>query len=150
MKKYIGTIQGGNFRLSPDQASARQRYLAGQKDGTVVEEVFAKVYALRSQKQLGSWFGLFCQTVLAALSDRGWDTSYIFKLSQPTGIEVTKDLLKEFMYSVCSTKGKTMSKMDTKEMAEFFDSCRNFVASQWSIAVAEPDPLYKEKQNGKV
>lgn len=146
MKKYIGTIQDGKFRLSPDQGSARQRYLAGLKDGTAVEEVISKIYALRSQKQLGSWFGLFSQTVLDTLSDRGWDTSYIFKLSQPTGIEVTKDLLKEYMYSVCSTKSKTMSKMDTKEMAEFFDFCRNFVASQWSIHVPEPDPLYKEKE----
>jgi len=148
--KFYGQSRNGTLAMSPEQKESRCRYLANFKVDDIIEETLKKHRNQKSQRQLGAWWGLFCKTVLAEFNDRGWDTSYIFKLTKPTGIGISKELLKEFMYAMCPSyndpgERTTMSGMNTLQMAGFFDDCRNFAASQWSIVVPEPDPKWREK-----
>jgi hypothetical protein len=126
----------------------RKRFLSSFKPTDMIEETLTKYRQSKTNRQLGAWFGLFSKIVLEVFNDRGYDTSYIFKLPDPTGIEISPDLLKDYMYAMCPVfrdeKRLTMRDMNTLEMADFFDKCRNFAASQWSIYVPEPQKNWKE------
>ena len=83
------------------------------------------------------------------LDDRGYDTSFILNTPKPTGIGIDKNLLCDYFYNVCpifNEDGKriTLSKMNIEQAMKFFGDVRNFLASQWSIVVPEPDPNWRE------
>ena len=150
--KFYGIAREGHFLVRTALIQARKEFLSNIKDETLLIEDLKIYRPAKSQKQLGAWFGLFCKIVLTEFSDNGWDTSLLLKLDKPTGIEVSEGLLKEYMYSVCPMHNEngrriTMSDndCDTIIMAKFFDDCRNFASSQWSIFVPEPDPKWREK-----
>ena len=150
MKFYAHPTEDGRLRMSSEQTMSRWQFLPSFKPEDVIEETLKKYHQPKSRKQLGAWFGLFCKIVLAEFDDRGWDTSYIFRLDKPTGIGISVDLLKEFMYAMRPAYNDagdriTIRNMDTTKMAQFFDDCRNWAASQWSITVPEPDPRWREK-----
>jgi hypothetical protein len=149
MWEFVGTVQKGKMVFSDTQILVRQQALYSLKDGEQIFEQIGRYRQPKSQQQLGAYFGLFCAHVIDAFEDRGWDSSFIFHLDKPTGVEVSVDLLKEYMYSVCpvhDSDGKriTISKMDTSQMAKFFDDCRNWAASQWSIIVPEPQKDWRD------
>jgi len=129
---------------------AENTFITSIKEGQLVCRETTVYRDSKSQKQLGSFWGLFCRVVLDAWRDIGIDTSYIYRLEKPTGIEVSAEELKLYMYSVCPTlrdgKRVTMSDMDTQEMASFFDRCLKFASSQWGIYVPEPDKNWKDKK----
>ena len=147
--KFTGMVTNGELVLSSEQKALRQQFLDTMTGKAFVEEI-KRYRQKKSSKQLGAYFGLFAKTVLAEFEDRGIDTSYIFKLDKPTGIPISTGVLKDYMYSVCPTHDDkdnqiTIRDMDTIQMAGFFDECRNFASSQWSIYVPEPDKDYKRK-----
>lgn len=155
MFEFYGTIQGGEITLSNEQIVLRGQYLSELKDGTQIYERIGIYRRPKTDAQLKAFWGLFASTVINEFNDRGWDTSFILKIDKSTGIGIDRDLLKEYMYSVCSCfddnhKKVTMSGMDTAQMAKFFDDCRNFAASQWSIYVPEPDKNWKENQGKSI
>lgn len=141
--KFFGAIHNGEPVFTQTQRLLRQQYLEKLKDGTPIVEELVRYHKPKSLEQLGAWWGLFSKIILSEFDINGWDTSLLLRLDKPTGIGITAELLKEYMYSVCpifddSGKRIGMSKADTKQMAKFFDDCRNFSASQWSICVPEP------------
>ena len=156
--KFYFHVQNGKRTMKPEQARLEQQFLATLKPTDLVEADYHKYRQPRSQKQLGAWFGLFSKVVLAEFEDRGIDSGYLFGLNKPTGIAVSKGLLKDYMYAVCpcyNDDGKriTMSEpMNTIQMAQFFDDCRNWAATQWFIYVPDPDPHWYEKacQKGQI
>jgi hypothetical protein len=100
----------------------------------------------KTQNQLASIFGLAIKMIIQEFNNEGIDTSYLIKSEKPTGIEVSIELLKEYLYCVCPTfneNGKriTLSKMNTKQASVFFDSIRNYAASNWNIYIPEPERL---------
>lgn len=137
----IALIKNGKLCYAPDQLKARRDYLKSL-EGQMVRETIAKYYQPKSNQQLKAWWGLFAKMVKAEFDYQGIDTSYLLKLDNPTGIPVSTELLKEYLYGVCPCyqdgKRVTMRDMDTKQMATFFEECRNFAASQWHIVVPEP------------
>ena len=152
--KFSGLIQKGKLALSKEQKTLRQQFLNTLEGKPFVEEI-KRYRQKKSNKQLGAWFGLFAKRVLAEFEDRGYDTSYIFKLDKPTGIPISTNVLKDYMYSVCpsyddNSKRITIRDMDTLQMAKYFDECRNFAASQWSIYVPEPQKDWKKYEKRKM
>jgi hypothetical protein len=153
--KFYANIQSGKVAMSLEQESLWAQHLNTYKSTDLIQIEVKKYRAPKSRNQLGAWFGLFANMVCAEFDSRGWDTSYVFTLDKPTGIGIKPDLLKDWMYSLCPVyaDGKPIRMSDdamtTEKMAEFFDNCRNFAASQWSIFVPEPDPKWKEKVNTK-
>lgn|SRR4030042_252705 len=148
--EFYGTIYGGKLEWSGDQKLIIAEEFAKCKDGTQVWIRFGRLKAPKTSAQLKTWWGLFAATIITEFNDRGYDTSYILKVDKPTGIPISRDLLKEYLYNVCPVfrdgRRITMSSMDTEEMSRFFDDCRNFAASQWNIFVPEPDPNWREKE----
>lgn len=149
--KFPGTIQNGRIKRANTVNELRKQYLSSLKDGTIIIEEIKKFHTHKTKRQLGAWWGLFSKTVLTNFENRGWDTSYFFGLEKPTGIGISSGLLKDYMYSICPSyneeaKRITMRDMNTIQMATFFNNCRNFAASQWSIYVPEPDKNWKSKK----
>lgn len=104
----------------------------------------------KSQDQLGAIFGLAIAQIIAEFNDLGMDTSYLIKTDKPTGIGVTTDLLKEYLYAVCPIYGDsggriTLSKANTSQAAKFFDDIRNYASSQWGIVIPDPNPKWREE-----
>ena len=152
--KFFSDISVRGIRVSevaypPAQLEAEKAFIASLSDGTPVVRETTVWRDKASQKQRGAYFGLFCKVVLEQWRDIGIDTSYIYRLEKPTGIEVSSDELKLYLYSVCPTfrngKKVTMRDMDTQEMASFFDRCLKFASSQWGIVVPEPDEKWRLK-----
>jgi hypothetical protein len=146
--KIYGQATNGKMTLSPMQAMRKTDYLRGLKDGTLLVVEIKRWQKPKSSKQLGAWWGLFARIVTAELENMGEDTSIIFNLPEPTGVPVSKGLLAEAMYVFCPIFDEDgnhirMSKMDTKQMAEFFTACCNFVAGQWKVYVPPPDKNWK-------
>ena len=148
--KFLSQKEDGDLSFAPHILEQRNRYIAGLKDGLTVEVAYTVLRSSKTQKQLGAWFGLFCQTVLDKFSHDGWGTELVYRLEKPTGIEIEPEELKYYMYSVvpvfADSKRLGMSKMDTQQMANFFDKCRNYASSQWGIYVPEPNPLWRENK----
>lgn len=146
--------QDGKEVMSPEQKVQEKRYLSTFKPSDVIKKTLEKYHQPKSNKQLKTWWGLFCKIVLAEFNDRGKDTGDVFNIDKPTGIEISKELLKDWMYILCPTYDDeghrvTMSDMNTMQMAKFFDDCRKFASSQWSIYIPEPDKEWHEKEGEK-
>ena len=103
----------------------------------------------KSKQQLGAIFGLALNTIKAEFDDRGWDTSYLLKITDPTGNEISIDFLKEYLYATCGVyneKGLVrLSRANTLQAAQFFDAIRNYAVTQWGIYVPEPDKSWRNK-----
>ena len=145
-----GTIYNGKLEWSGDQKLVMAEEFRKCKDGTQVWIRFGRIKTPKTSAQLKAWWGLFASYVITEFNDRGYDTSYILKVTNPTGIPIDRELLKEYLYNVCpiyrESRRVTMSSMNIEEMNKFFDDCRNFAASQWQIFVPEPDKNYRDKK----
>jgi hypothetical protein len=152
MMQFFGTIQQGRIQLSISQKLLRQRYLTNLKNGTPITEEIKPIRKSKTHQQIKTIFGLAIQTCLDEFEDRGIGTDELLGLEIPTGNPITKGFMKEYLYSVCpmySEDGKriTLSHRDctTKCASDFFDSIRNFMASQWSVYISEPNPNWREE-----
>lgn len=144
-----GTVENGILKLSLTQLKQRESFLNSMKDGCRVIESLTVERKPKSYQQVKTHWGLVITTILMEFSDRGWDSSTLLNLPVPTGIEVTKGMLQEYLYAACPVHNEegqrvTLSKMNTLEASQFFEMVRNFAASQWSIYIPEPDPNWKE------
>jgi hypothetical protein len=151
--KSVGKIKDGVLYFPPAVNQARKDFIARHKDDTIMEETLSVPRASKSQSQLGAIWGLALATVVSELDDRGYDTSFILKLPDPTqttGIAIKPEMLCDYMYQVCPMYNEegariTLSKSNTKEAAKFFDDCRNFWAAQWQIYVPDPNPNWRDE-----
>ena len=149
--KFLSQKEDGVLTFAPHIAGQRNQFIDRLKDGETVEETLTVLRPSKTQKQLGAFWGLAMSIAVAELDDRGYDTSFLLNTPKPTGIAITKALLCEYLYNVCpifDEDGKriTLSKADTQQAAKFFDDSRNFMASQWSITIPEPSPLWREEK----
>jgi len=148
--KFIGTKSNGQLLFPPPVAEMRKKYWDGIKEDTIVEESLVVKRESKTNKQLGAYWKLAMAMAIDELDYRGYDTSFILKTDKPTGIKITKDLLCDFFYNICpifndDSQIITLSKATTTQAAKFFDDTRNYLASQWSIYVPEPDPEWRTK-----
>ena len=107
----------------------------------------------KSQKQLGDIFGNAIQKVLHQANEVRQDgidglIKYLKQLDEPKNVEATDDMVKKVFYTVAPTfndKGEeiNLSKMDTKQAADFMKRVRDIMAGY--VYIPDPDPLYKEK-----
>ncbi len=144
------TIQNGRLTLSDVQERLRRQSLASIKDGTLVRETIVREGRNKTHQQIKTIFGLVIAMIIQSFEDNGWDSSIILNTELPTGIPVSKDLLKEYFYIVCpiyDDEGNriTLSKATIEQAMKFIDDIRNWSASQWSIAVPDPDPNWRKK-----
>lgn len=146
---FYGTKQNGKLVYPPAIAEAKRKYWERIKEGATVRSSLVVPRADKTDAQLGAIWGLMLTQAALELEDRGFDTSFIYNLSEPTGIAISKDDLCRFFYNACPiySDGKkiTLSKADIRQASEFFEDVRNYMASQWSINIPDPDPNWKEK-----
>ncbi len=147
---FIGTKIKGELVHPPAIREQKRKYWERVPEGAVVMSSITMKRRSKSQEQLGAIWGLMMAQAKIELDDRGYDTSFLLNTPNPTGIPIDERLLCDYFYNVCpifNEEGQriTLSKSNTKEAAKFFDDVRNFLASQWSIVVAEPDPNWRNK-----
>lgn len=145
---FPGKKINGVFVTPAPIAEQARKYWERIPDGTSVVKSITVPRGSKTENQLGAIFGLMLTQAEIILDDRGYDTSFLYNLPDPTGNAITKDALKIFFYNVCPIFNEdgvriTLSKANTKEAAKFFDDVRNYLATQWQIVVPEPDPNYK-------
>lgn len=148
--KAIGIKKGNGAVYPPLIKESRGKKWADIKDGTEIWTDFGVVRQLRSSEQLGAIFGLMLTRAVVILTDRGEDTSLIYNLAKPTGVAISVNNLKDYFYAATPMYNEQgikirLSKANTKEAAKFFDDVRNYLASQWSITIPEPDKNWREK-----
>ena len=107
----------------------------------------------KSQKQLGNIFGNMIAKIEYEANEVRQDgvdglIKYLKQLDIPKGVEATPDFVKKVLYTVAPTfnglgKEITLSKMDTKQAADFFKRA----ALMMSAYVTIPDPTVNWKIN---
>jgi hypothetical protein len=120
------------------------------KDGTPVKMKLTRISPHKTHQQVKTIFGLVIAMIIDVFEERGTDSSILLNTDKPTGVPVSKVLLKEYFYVVCpicDSDGNriTLSKAPIDKAAQFIDEIRNFAATQWSIDVPDPDPNWKLK-----
>ena len=126
-------------------AEEHRKFWNSIKDGAIVKSSLIVPREDKSNAQLGAIWGLMLSQAVNILEERGYDTSFIYNLRQPTGIGITKDDLCKFFYTACPIRNEdgkviTLSKANTVQAAKFFDDVRNWMAGQWAIVIADPNP----------
>jgi hypothetical protein len=144
--------------------------LVNIKDGTLIEAdseafrayllgfngwyhaIFKEVVKDKTSNQLGAHFGLLIKTVMDFVQTNGIDTSEFLKLlvkDDPSGLPLTKDLLKLIFYSACpifNEKGEkiTLSKANRKQASKHLDDCMVLLANR-GIYVPNPNPNWRNE-----
>jgi len=151
MLQLHGTVKDGKFVLTKAQYTLKQDFLR-KNEGKAIVEILKKEVKKRSLSQLKAHFGLALQTIVEEFDDRGWDSSFIYNMEKPTGVPINKDMLQQYFYALyptCNDKNELITlshdDFDTVKEMTFFDAIRNHAASQWSIYIENPDPLWREK-----
>lgn len=147
---FYGKKVNGKKWLPPAIAEQARRHWDGIKDGSTVVYSVTKPKIGKTWEQIKLIWGLMMREACEALSERGYDTSFIYNIPVPTGNEIKPGLLCDYFYNVCpiyNSDGQriTLSKSSIKEASLFFDECRSWMASQWGIVISEPDPNWKQK-----
>ena len=147
--KFIGTKQDGQLVHAPSIAEEKRKYWERVPEGAIVESSLTVKRRDKTTNQLGAIWGLMLSQAVSELDDRGYDTSFIYNLFNPTGIGITKDDLCHFFYQACPIYNDgeriTLSKSNTEQAAKFFNDARNYMASQWGINIPEPNQDWKGK-----
>lgn len=141
----------------PDEPFAPDRYnqslydlFQAQAPAGRYKVTYARKLPDKSQKQLGAIFGLVVSQTLSTFDDLGYDTSYLIKSSKPSGVPISGDLLKEYLYAVAPIfrdgKRITLSKMDVAEANKFIEMIRNYISAEWGIYIPEPDKNYRNNR----
>ena len=152
-------IEQGQMEMTFTQLQLRRRWLGTLKDGQVIKETLSIARKPKTYKQVKTIFGLAFFTICQEFDDRGWDASMLYRLPEPTGVQVSLDMLKGFFYVLFPVfEGErqiTLSdpEYDSKRTAELYEKISNWSASQWNIYIPDPDPEWREKiketDNGK-
>lgn len=146
--------QGKILTLSGAQRLLREQYITRLKEGTVVRETLTKTTVNKTHAQIKAIFGLAISFVIERFEEWGWDSSVILGGDIPTGVPVSKVLLKEYFYvmcPICDSDGNriTLSNKNVgiEEANKFFEEIRNLSAAKWQIVIPDPDPEWKKKQD---
>lgn len=146
---FYGTKVGDKLVHLPAIAEAKRKFWGRIKEGASVKSSLVVPRPDKTNSQLGAIWGLMLTQAALELENRGYDTSFIYNLSEPTGIAISKDDLCQYFYNACplfNEEGQniTLSKADIQQASKFFDDVRNWMSSQWSIIIPEPDKNWKE------
>jgi hypothetical protein len=149
--KFYGTKKDGKLVMPPAIAEEKRKFWDRIPDGAEIESAIVVKRRDKSQAQLGAIWGLMLAQAVNELHDRGYDTSFIYNLDKPTGIPIDTDDLCQFFYQACpirDTEGNviTLRRADTEQANKFFEDVRNWLASQWSISIPDPDPNWRNKK----
>lgn len=155
---FIGTKREGKIVHPPAIAEQKRRHWESIKEGTMVKSSLTVMRKEKTQSQLGAIWGLMMAQAVIKFDDMALDTSYIYHLKNPTGNQVTKDILCKYLYEVCpiyNEDGKkiTLSGSNTTQASKFFEDSRNQLASEYGIVISDPNPNWqkekKEQENGQ-
>jgi len=146
-------IQKVNGEIRNRQAVIQEflDWLDAERDGCLAWDG-ERTYKPKSHKQVKTIFGLMIADTIAQCNDLGVDVSALLKYlvnDIPKGKGITKDLLHSLMYIICPTTDEegrrvTLSKMNTKQAYELFESFRNIMAPL-GVVIPDPDPQWREK-----
>ena len=147
---FYGTKQNDKAVYPPVIAEQRRKQWAKIPEGAIFKSSLVVPRNPKTYQQIKAHWGMVIGMTIEELDSRGYDTSFLYNLPTPTGIAIKGAQLQQFLYAACPTYAEdgrelTLSKMDTMEASDFFDRCRSFLASQWSIVIPEPDKDWKNQ-----
>jgi hypothetical protein len=109
-----------------------------------------------SQKQRGNTFGNMVKKIRHEANEVRQDgvdglLKYLDEIDIPKGVEATPDFVMKVLYTVAPTfnglsEEITLSKMDTKQAADFFKRCADAMAGY--VYIPDPNPEW-QKESGK-
>ena len=146
--KFFGTKKDGKLVYPPAIEEKKRRYWKKVPEGALVESSLTVKHRDKTKSQLGMIWGLMMAKAVIMLHDAAIDTSYIYKLKNPTGNPIKERALCDYLYEVCpiyteDDKRITLSNADTKQASQFFEEARNHLASEFGIDIPDPNPNWK-------
>lgn len=150
---FYGRKVGDKLVHPPAIAEEKRKFWGRIKEGASVKSSLVVPRPDKTNAQLGAIWGLMLSQAASELDDRGYDTSFIYNLPEPTGIAITKDDLCKFFYNACPIFNDdgliTLSKANIPQASKFFEDVRNWMSTQWQLTVPDPDIHWREKINKK-
>jgi hypothetical protein len=142
--EYQGHILHGKLALPDHIRALRGKYLESLPEGTAVVETIQRIGTPKTHQQVKAFFGMIVASAAERFNDIGIDVM---------GVPLSRDMVKELMYHYCGGVGDhgesvRLSKMTTIQASTFFNNCRDWLAT-FGVVVPNPDPQWREKQEGK-
>ena len=140
-------------RFAPVQPGEYSEFEAQAPPGLYSFEI-AKRHPSKTPKQCGMIFAHMIKETIIQANDLaiGVDDLLVYLIDGriPKGVGLTTDFLHELMYVICPTtdnEGRriTLSKMDTKQAGDLFESFRTIMAPL-GIVIDDPNPNWKAEQ----
>ena len=148
--EFFGTKQNGQPVYPPVIAEQRRKCWDKIPEGAAFKSSLVVPRDDKTYQQVKAQWGMVIGMTIEELDSRGYDTSFIYNLPKPTGIAIKPRQLQDYLYVVCPTYAEdgrelTLSKMDIQQASQFFSECRDYLASQWSIVIPDPDPNWRNQ-----
>ena len=145
MLELHGQVKNGELVLPLTQLELRKRLLATM-EGKRVVETLRREGKSKSWSQVKTHFGLAVEMIRERMIDLGWDIC---------GIAPNKDMIHDILTKACGGVGELgatvrLSEMTTTEAAVYFENIRAWAATQLNLNIPDPDPNWKDKDNGKL
>ena len=143
MLELIGIAKKGRLIFQPNSEQLYTRWLTDSEKSFVKCRLF-KVGKNKSHKQVKTHFGLTITIIREAMIDKGWAIC---------GVAPNKTMIHEILLKCCGGVGelgsmKRFSEMTTTEAKQFFENIRDWAANELHIVIPDPDPNWKDKNNG--
>ena len=143
MLETIGIAKNGHYKLQMPNDELLMRWLK-DCEGSFVKAKWTKVGKQKSHKQVKTHFGLAVAMIRQTMIDKGWSIC---------GVAPNKKMIHEILTKCCGGVGplgemKRLSEMTTEEAFKFFENVRDWASTQLGIYIPDPDPHWKDKDNG--
>lgn len=140
-----GWIEKGELKFPPIQNQLKKQFLATLKDGTAIRETLIREGRAKSWKQVKAIFGVPVEMVRLRLYEMRVDVCGV-----PVNKEMVYDILKKCCFGV-GDMGETLgvSEMTTLQAKQAYSNCQTWAATQLSLVIPDPDPLWAEKKKQK-
>jgi hypothetical protein len=141
MLQLHGHVKNGRLTFQPPNDELYMRWLSDCEDKSVTVRL-SRSGPMKTNRQLGAYFGLAVTMIREAMIDKGWSIC---------GVAPNKKMIHEILSKCCGGIGpvgemKRLSDMTIDEAVKFFENVRDWAAAQLHIYIPDPDPNWKDKE----
>ena len=140
MLELIGQVKNGVLTFQNPNDELYGRWL-NESEGKSVKVRLSRIGPLKTQKQLGAYFGLAVARIRESMIDKGWSIC---------GVAPNKEMIHEILLRTCGGVGDhgevirlSDPEMTIERMIKFFENVRDWAATQLHLVIPDPDPNWR-------
>ena len=144
MLELYAKVTKGCLKFHPPNDELYMRWL-NVSEGKSVTVRLSRRGPMKTNKQLGAYFGLAIARIREAMIDKGWTIC---------GVAPNIQMIHEILSMSCGgvgPMGETLrvSQMTIDQMMQFFENVRDWAATQLNVYIPDPDPNWRNHEHNR-